>query len=68
MTETGDLIRFVRQSCGLSQKQLGELMGIRQCNVSQYETGVYEPKYARLVEILDVCGYELIVRKKRGNS
>lgn len=43
MTRAGMLIRQLRKEQGLSQEKLGEIVGVRQSQIANIETGVSEP-------------------------
>ena len=49
----GENIKKARIDAGLSQKQLGERLGITAQSVAQWETGRREPKYQSIVKIAD---------------
>lgn len=60
----GDKIKEIRKKKGISQRQLGEKMGIKQQTVAQYEKAVEQPKLAtvrKLAEALNVTLSELVV-------
>jgi DNA-binding transcriptional regulator YiaG len=42
----GDLIKALRRHMGLSQAEFAEELGVRQQTVSDWETGVYDPRLA----------------------
>ena len=50
---TGELIRSVRKERGLTQKALGELLGVTQATVGQYETNPNPPKIETLQKIAE---------------
>ena len=41
-----DLIKSLRHQMGFSQSQLAEELGVRQQTISEWETGMYQPKRA----------------------
>jgi len=47
-----------RADHGLSQRQLGELLGIAQANVARLEAGDHEPSFATLAHISRTLGLE----------
>ena len=47
-----------RTDHGLSQRQLGELLGIAQANVARLEAGDHEPSFATLDRISRTLGLE----------
>ena len=42
----GDAIRALRAHLGVTQSELAEELGVRQQTVSEWETGVYQPRGA----------------------
>ena len=64
----GERIRFIRNKCGLTQKQLGKLLGFPEksadVRLAQYETGSRTPKAdltAALAQVLEVSPNALSV-------
>lgn len=49
----GEIIRKERKAASLTQKQLGELSGINEVQIRQYEIGKAKPKYETLKKIAD---------------
>lgn len=52
--ETGDRIKRARKKSGLTQKQLGESLGVSAAMIAQYETGVRNPKFETLQKIANI--------------
>lgn len=48
-------IREARETAGLTQSQLADLLGINNVTLSGYETGKHDPKSETLVKIAKVC-------------
>lgn len=55
----GAFLREVRESRGLTQVQLAELVGIAQSNLSAYENDRRSPTLDTTNRLLVACGYEL---------
>jgi transcriptional regulator with XRE-family HTH domain len=55
----GTFVRSVRTSRRLSQRQLAEISGVRQANISAIENGRRLPSADTLNRLLVACGYEL---------
>lgn len=55
-TLVGKRIRDFRKSANLTQKQLGEKIGVSGAMIGQYETGVRNPKRETLERIADALG------------
>lgn len=59
----GKKVKEIRKSKGLSQRELGEKMGITQQTIAQYERAIEQPKLTtvrKLAEALDVPIGELV--------
>ena len=71
----GNLISTLRERCGLSQYQLGALVGVSDKAVSKWENGISKPRLdtiRKLSEVLDVsvddlltCEYDTFDRKRK---
>lgn len=55
----GNFVRAVRESRRLSQRQLAEISGIRQANISAIENGRRVPSADTLNRLVVASGYEL---------
>lgn len=49
-------IREARQAANLTQKQLAEMLGIKNATLSGYEIGAHDPKSNTLIDIARICG------------
>ena len=59
----GKNFRKLRKQSGFSQKQVANMLGIRQSNVSDWENDVSRPDYEKLIalsELYEVSLYELL--------
>jgi len=64
---TGQLIKAARKSTGLTQKELGERLGVAYQTLAQWENNLRNPKYETLQRIADALGierYNLIPEEK----
>jgi len=52
-----------RESCGLTQKQLSELCGIKQPVIARLESAAHSPQVNSIIKILSPLGYKLAVVK-----
>ncbi|MBQ5439545.1 MAG: helix-turn-helix domain-containing protein, partial [Clostridia bacterium] len=62
LVETGEKIRALRESSGMSQEQLAELVGVSKNSIHRYENGNVEMKMIIMFKIafaLEVSPYEL---------
>lgn len=66
-TEAGKMIRYARTQCWFSQKELAERCGMDQSQLSTYERGDVDPRTSYLRRILDACGFELVMRRKKND-
>ena len=71
LVEIGEKIRALRESKGMSQEQLAELIGVSKNSISKYENGQAEMKigvYNRLVEIFGVTPNDLSPNRLINNT
>lgn len=54
LVETGEKIRALRESRGMSQERLAECIGVSKNSISRYETGVADIKASILFDISEV--------------
>ena len=59
--ESAHAVAAARASAGISQKQLAELSGIDQSDISKIERGVANPSVATLDRIAKALGGQLVV-------
>jgi hypothetical protein len=59
MRTSGDLLREARRRAGLTQAQLGALVGRPQSAIARWESGRVEPGLETLRQIIRACGLEL---------
>lgn len=57
--EAGILIRDARKAKGLTQKELGEMIGIGESRISKYESGKENPTLSTLEKIADTLGVKI---------
>ena len=50
----GERIKEARKAAGLTQKELGERLGVSDSSIAQYESGLRNPKYETLKKIAAV--------------
>lgn len=61
----GTTIKLLREKAGMTQMQLSVIADVGQASISAYERGLYEPEMKTFEKIVNVLGYELVVRKKK---
>jgi HTH-type transcriptional regulator/antitoxin HipB len=59
--KVGDLIRETRKAKGLTQRELGELLGIGDPTVNKYESGKQNPTVETLEKIAEVLKVKLVI-------
>ena len=67
---TGEKIRMIRKAKGLTQKALGEALGVTQATIQQLESGKRNPKFntlQRIADALNVPVEELISLDRKTN-
>ena len=57
-----------REQCGLTQKQLSELCGVKQPVIARLESAVHSPQVNSIIKILKPLGYTLAVVKDNAAS
>jgi repressor LexA len=72
METMGDRIRMLRDAKGLSQEQLGKLVGVTKSAVSQWENGTTQniklEEFLTLVDVLGTKPHYLVYGAERGPS
>jgi transcriptional regulator with XRE-family HTH domain len=58
---SADLLREARLRAGLTQTQLGRLIGRPQSQIARWESGRVEPSLETLRDVIRACGLELSV-------
>ena len=59
MATVSEQLKFFRKEFGLTQKQLGDITGIAEITIRQYEAGKYKPKLENLKKISDALSIPL---------
>jgi transcriptional regulator with XRE-family HTH domain len=60
--DAGQILRESRLRSGLSQRRLAELGGVTQPTVARIESGLIQPTFERLLDLVRACGLDLDVR------
>ena len=63
-THGPDLIKAVRTRAGLSRADLAKRVGVTYGTVWIWENGQHSPSLETFLKVLEVTGYELLIRKK----
>lgn len=64
----GKMLRYMRASSGLNQTKLAKDLNIAQTTLSGYETHYSNPDFEMISKIADLCGFEIIFRRKKTNE
>ena len=62
--QVGEALRRVRRKGKLSQRQLGEKVGVRQATISSIEGGEPGTQLRTLMDVLAALGLELVIRER----
>ena len=57
-----------REEAGITQRQLGERLGVIQNTVDGWENGRSTPKVAGLILWADALGYDLMLKPRKGKQ
>lgn len=57
-------IKEIRMSKGLKQQELADKLGIANCTLAHYESGLRKITLEMFLKIVDVCGYEIKLIQK----
>lgn len=68
MTTAGEVIKICRLRSKATRKDLATMLGISTQTIWQYEEGMHEPRFSFVYELLQVLGYEMVIRKKEENG
>ena len=65
MSKYGEILCRMRLEKGMTQETLAQLADVSRNAIANYETNRSVPNTDRFEAILDVLGYELVIRRKR---
>ena len=63
----GMILKNMRLTAGLSQKELGKILNLADTTISSYERENSNPDFETIIKIADTCGYKLVLKDKKGN-
>ena len=66
--QVAPLIKSLRHQQGLTQKQLGEKLGISQRMVAFIEASPEKARFERILQILSILDADLIVRERNNDA
>lgn len=58
------LVKIFRQHAGLTQQEIGANIGISQKTYSSLERRLNVANFSRVLELMDLLGYQIVIRKK----
>ncbi|MCI9233504.1 MAG: helix-turn-helix transcriptional regulator [Bacilli bacterium] len=61
----GSILKNMRLSAGLSQKDLGKKLNLADTTISSYERENSQPDFDTIVKIADICGYEFRIMDQK---
>lgn len=66
--QIGEIIRRRRRQLGLSQKQLGDKVRLRQATISKIESGEPATRLQTWLDVLGALGLEATIRPRTGTE
>lgn len=57
-------LKNLRKSCGYTQKELANKLGIADSTLAHYETGIRKITLEMFLKILEVCHYKMKIEEK----
>lgn len=64
----GKMLRYMRVSNNMNQTELAKKLNIAQTTLSGYETHYSNPDFAMIEKIANICGFEILFKKKDSNE
>ena len=62
------LIKHMRLTCGLEQKELGRLIGKSESTISLYESGGIAVSMETFVKIAEICEFEVFIKDENSDE
>ena len=63
----GMILKNMRLTAGLSQKELGKRLNLADTTISSYERENSQPDFDIILRISKICGYEILFKDKENN-
>lgn len=63
----GMILKNMRLTAGLSQKQLGEKLNLADTTISSYERENSQPNFNTVEKIANICGFHFLLKDKNNN-
>lgn len=64
----GKVLKYMRKSKNINQKQISEVVGVARNTISQYETETIQPTFDVIEKIANTCGYQIYFENKEKNE
>lgn len=64
----GMILKNMRLSSGLSQKELGDKLNLADTTISSYERENSQADFETILKIARICNYDFIITDKNNNS
>src|SRR5215468_1244703 len=62
LVDAGQFVREARARAGMTQRMLAGRAGVSQSLVARIESGSVDPPFARVLELVRACGFDLDIR------
>jgi HTH-type transcriptional regulator/antitoxin HipB len=62
--QIGEAVRRIRRKGKISQRELGDKVGVRQATISSLESGEPGTQLRTLMDVLAALGLELVIRRR----
>lgn len=63
----GMILKNMRLTAGLSQKELGEKLNLADTTISSYEREKSQPDFDTVNRIANICGFKLLLKDRDNN-
>lgn len=64
----GIILKNMRLTAGLSQKELGDKLNLADTTISSYERENSQADFETIMKIAKICNFEFLVKDKNNNS
>ncbi len=59
MVNIGIVLKNMRISAGMSQKEIGDRLSLADTTISSYERGNSQPDFETIIKFAKICGYNI---------
>lgn len=64
----GIILKNMRLTAGLSQKELGDKLNLADTTISSYERENSQADFETIMKIAKICNFEFLIKDKKNNS